>query len=421
MLAAMGETFVGARWRAGELRVPAEVLRDVLLLATPLPAEDLSLAQAAGLVLAADVASPVPLPRFDNAAMDGFAVRAPDLTSASNQAPVRLRIIGTSVAGEPCRVALTEGSALRIATGAPMPAGGDAVVRLEDAEAPEADAAVFGSAVVSGTNVRRRGEDLQAGDVLLAAGAAMGPGQVAAAAAAGVDRVAVRRRPRVTVIVTGDEVVAAGSVVGEAHVADAIGPALCAALEGLDCVPSLLGPVPDDAGDAAHAVIDAARGADVVITSGGISVGPRDHVRAALLSAGASVVAVAIRPGKPFAFGRRDGSLLFGLPGNPVSALVAFEFFVRPALNVLMGRQPHERLRVTALLDEPFEQRPGRLHLVRARLDRSSPDARVRALDRQGAGSLGSLGQANAWMVVDSEVERLQAGAEVETWPMLPG
>jgi len=421
MLAAMGETNASTPRPTGELRDPAEVLRDVLLLAGPLPSEDLSLADAAGLVLAGDVLSPVALPRFDNAAMDGFAVRASDLTAASHDTPVRLRIIGTSVAGEPCRVGLTEGSALRIATGAPMPAGGDAVVRLEDADVPEADAAAFSTATAPGANVRRTGADVHPGDVLLEAGVAMGPGQVAAASAAGVGRVTVRRRPRVTVIVTGDEVVAAGAPVGEARVADAIGPALCAALERLGCVPSLLGPIPDDASDAAHALIDAARGADVVVTAGGISMGPRDHVRAALMSAGASVVAVAIRPGKPFAYGRRDSSLLFGLPGNPVSALVAFEFFVRPALAVLMGRPPHQRPRVAARLEEPFEQRPGRLHLVRARLDRSRAEARVTALAQQGAGSLGSLGRANAWMIVGPEVERLEAGAEVETWPMLGG
>ena len=148
--------------------------------------------------------------------------------------------------------------------------------------------------------------------------------------------------------------------------------------------------------------------------------GPRDHVRAALSAAGVSVVSVAIRPGKPFAFGRHDGSLVFGLPGNPVSALVAFEFFVRPALAVLMGRSPHERVRVGARLEEAFEQRPGRTNLVRAWLDSTRSPASVRPLAPHTAGSLGSLGRANAWMVVAAEVERLDAGAEVETWPMLP-
>ena len=404
-----------------DLRDAAGVLAEVLALARPLPASELSLADAVGLVLAEDVASPVPLPGFDNAAMDGFAVRAGDLSGASDPAPVHLRIVGTSVAGEPCRATIGEGSALRIATGAPIPAGADAVVRLEDADVPEPDEALFRAAVVPGTNVRRTGEDVAAGDVLLASGTVVGPGQVAAAAAGGLARVPAHRRPRVTVIVTGDEVVAAGSAVGEAHVTDAIGPALSALLADAGCVPSLLGPIPDDAGDAAHALIDAARGADVVVTTGGISMGPRDHVRAALVSAGANVVSVAIRPGKPFAFGRRGESLLFGLPGNPVSALVAFEVFVRPALSALMGRPAGERPRVTARLAEPFSQRPGRLHVVRARLDRSSPGARVTVLAQQGAGSLGSLGRANAWMVVGPDVERLDEGAEVETWPMLPG
>jgi molybdopterin molybdotransferase len=402
------------------MRSATDVLAEELALARPLPAADLSLADASGLVLAEDVVSPTTLPRFDNAAMDGFAVRASDLAGASRDAPVRLRIVGTSVAGEPCRITLAEGSALRIATGAPTPAGGDAVVRVEDADVAEADAALFGAVVAPGANVRRAGEDVRAGNTLLVAGVSIGPGQVAAAAAAGIDRVPVHRRPLVTVIVTGDEVVPAGSAVGEAHVLDAIGPPVCALLENAGCVPSLLGPIPDDAGDAAHALIDAARAADVVITAGGISIGPRDHVRTALSSAGASVVPVAIRPGKPFAFGRQGSSLLFGLPGNPVSALVAFEVFVRPAIAVLMGRAPGDRPRVAARLEEPFEQRPGRLHLVRAHLDRTPAGPRVRPLGPHAAGSLGSLARANAWMVVPADVGRLETGAEVETWPMLP-
>jgi len=425
MLAAMGEPSVRAIHPPAELRAAADVLRDVLLLAEPMPAEAVAPRSALGRVLAGAVASPVALPRFDNAAMDGYAVRADDLSGATEATPVRLRVAGTSVAGEPCRLALASGSVVHIATGAPMPAGGDAVVRLEDVTAPSAapagpEAVAFRAAVARGANVRRAGEDVEAEDVLLVAGSEVGPGQVAAAAAAGIEHVPVHRRPRVAVVVTGDEVVSAGTTVGEAHVADAIGPALCALLDGAGCVSSLLGPIPDGAGDAARALAEAARGADVVVTAGGISMGPRDNVRAALLSAGASVVAVAIRPGKPFAFGRRDQCLMFGLPGNPVSALVAFEVFVRPALSALMGRSPHERSRVQARLEEPFEQRPGRLHLVRARLDEAPGGARVRALGGQGAGSLGSLARANAWMIVDPQVERLDAGAEVETWPALP-
>jgi molybdopterin molybdotransferase len=376
------------------------------------------LGDAIGLVLAEDVRSPQALPRFDNAAMDGFAVRTADLANAVPTAPVTLPLAGAVVAGTSSVPALAERSALRVATGAPLPDGAEAVVRLEEV-AESGDAVTFGAAAKQGSNVRRRGEDVAEGDVLLRAGVPIGPGQLSAAAAAGVERIPVHRRPRVSVVVTGDEVLAEGERLSESKVFDAIGPMLASVLVHMGCRPARREPVDDDRDAIVAALAEEAEASDAVITVGGISVGPRDFVRGALEAAGGRVVQVAVRPGKPFGFGRTDAAALFSLPGNPVSALVAFELFVRPALATMLGRTtPRDAVR--ARVTEAFAQRPGRLHLVRAWLDREHGGATVRPLGPHAAGSLGSLAAANAWMVVPPEVERLDEGAEVETWPMLP-
>jgi molybdopterin molybdotransferase len=358
------------------------------------------------------------LPRFDNAAMDGFAVRSEDLANAVPTAPVTLPITDAVVAGAANVPTLPERAAVRVATGAPLPAGADAVVRLEEVRESGAEA-TFVAAAKEGTNVRRRAEDVSEGDVLLRAGVRIGPGQLAAASAAGVERISVHRRPRVVVMVTGDEVAAEGERLTDGKVFDAIGPALASMLTRMGCRPVRREPVDDDEDAIAAALAQEAESSDAVITVGGISVGPRDFVRTVLEGAGGRVVQVAMRPGKPFGFGRTGTAALFSLPGNPVSALVAFELLVRPALGAMLGRKA-VREPVRARLIEPFTQRRGRLHLVRAWLEHRDGEATVRPLGPHAAGSLGSLAGANAWMVVAPDVERLEAGTVVETWPMLP-
>jgi molybdopterin molybdotransferase len=408
----------GAAAGATPLQPAAEVLAMVLECVRPQPAESVPLRDALGLVVAEDLRSPEALPRFDNAAMDGFAVRSEDLTNAVPTAPVTLPITGAVVAGAATVPALREGSAARVATGAPLPGGADAVVRIEEVQAT-GDAVTFTAAAKEGTNVRRRAEDVGEGDVLLRAGVPVGPGQVAAAAAAGVERISVHRRPRISVIVTGDEVAAEGERMSETKVFDAIGPTLAELLTHMGCRPARREPVDDDPDAIAAALREGAASFDAVITVGGISVGPRDFVRGALEAAGGRLVQVAMRPGKPFGFGRTGGAAVFSLPGNPVSALVAFELFVRPALATMLGRAASRRA-VDARLTESFAQRPGRLHLVRAWLDQEDGIPTVRPLGPHAAGSLGSLARANAWMVVAPDIERLEAGTVVETWPMLP-
>src|SRR5262249_36819075 len=215
------------------------------------------------------------------------------------------------------------------------------------------------------------------------------------------------------------EVVAEGERITEGKVFDAIGPTLAAMLRRMGCRPVRREPVDDEPGAIGAALRDEVASSDAVITVGGISVGPRDFVRTVLEGAGGRVVQVAMRPGKPFGFGRLGTAALFSLPGNPVSALVAFELFVRPALGAMLGREA-VRDSVQARLLESFTQRTGRLHLVRARLEYSDGEATVRPLGPHAAGSLGSLSGANAWMVVAPDIERLEAGTVVETWPMLP-
>jgi molybdopterin molybdotransferase len=396
--------------------VPVDlVLARVLEGLAALPAEAAPLEECGGRVLAESISAPFELPRFDNAAMDGFAVRSADLAGATRADPAILTVAGASYAGAASAEALTPETCVRIATGAPIPDGADAVVRLEDS-IEHGDRVSVGRPVAAGENVRHRGEDLERGEEVLLEGTTIGPGQVAAAAALGLERLPVPRRPVVSVIVTGDEVVGAGRELGEASVFDAAGPGLRAAAQGLGCTGRIRGPVADDPAELARCVREEAQRADVVLTVGGVSVGPRDHVRTALGDL-VEVFRVALRPARPFATGRSGDALVCCLPGNPLAAMAAFEVFVRPALNMLLGRQPGVRRRLTARLDGPFEQAPGRMHLLRAVVRPAGDEWRVHVVGPAGAGRLAPLARSNAWLVVPADAGPLAEGAVVEVWP----
>jgi molybdopterin molybdotransferase len=396
--------------------VPVDlVLARVLEGLAALPTEAAPLDECSGRVLAESIPAPFDLPRFDNAAMDGFAVWSADLAGASPADPAVLTVSGASFAGAAPESALMPGTCIRIATGAPMPDGADAVVRLEESVERGAGISV-GRPVAAGENVRRRGEDLKRGEQVLAQGTTIGPGQVVAAAALGVERLPVPRRPLVTVIVTGDEVVPAGRPLGEASVFDAAGPGLRAAAHGLGCSVMIRGPVADDPAELARCVRDEAQHADVVLTVGGVSVGPRDHVRTALGDQ-VEVFRVALRPARPFATGRSGDALVCCLPGNPLAAMAAFEVFVRPALNVLLGRPSGERRQVTARLDGPLEGAPGRLHLLPALVTPVGDEWRVHVVGPAGAGRLAPLARSNAWLVVQADAGPPAEGDAVQVWP----
>lgn len=391
-----------------------EARRLVLERVAPLGAEEVPVGDALGRVLAEPVRSADPVPGFDNSAMDGFAVRAADTAGAAPGSPATLRIAAESRAGRPASAALQPGEAFAISTGAALPAGADAVVRIEDAEA--ADGRVLVSAEVEpGRDVRRAGEDIEAGDRVLAPGTALGPAELGVLVSAGRAEARCARRPRVRVVVTGDELLEPGEPMRPGGVRNSNAhtvPAL-ARLAGAE-VASI-----ETAGDeaaATRAAIERALDADVAVVCGGVSVGEHDHVRPALRELGAEEVfwGVALRPGGPTWFGTMEDTLVFGLPGNPVSAIVTFVLFARPALRAMAGT-PTEPDRTTVILDVPYEaKKPGRAHAVRCRLRLAEDGWHATPTGPQGSHILTSMLGADALAILPAAAGPLAAGEQVE-------
>lgn len=374
----------------------------------PLDGEAVDLWAAHGRVLAAPLIAARDLPGFDDAAMDGFAVRAGD---GAGPRP----IVGEVRAGARDVAALLPGAAMRITTGAPLPPGADAVVMREDAV--EAGATVTLPATEVGANVRRRGSDLVTGALALTAGAALGPGELGLLAALGVARPVVVRRPRVAILATGDELVDVGTPAGPGQRVDSSAHTLLAACVEAGAAPTYLGVAPDEPAaltDRLRAALDA----DVLLTTGGVSVGGHDHVKAALAAVGATLELwkVAMRPGKPIAFARAGATACFGLPGNPVSTWVAFELFVRPYLRALAGHAAPHRPRVPVRLTAPYRKPVGRTHLVRATVRRDGDTLYATPLANQSSGALTSMRQVDALVEIDAAATALDAGAPTYAW-----
>ncbi|MCW3016997.1 MAG: molybdenum cofactor synthesis domain protein [Solirubrobacterales bacterium] len=338
-----------------------QTARDRVLAAVRrLPLEAVPLAGALGRVLSADLHAGGDVPPFTNSAMDGFAVR-------SGPADRVLRIVGESRAGAPADTAVTDDSAIRISTGAMLPDGADAVIMVERTEEDPSTHTVRLHAVVTpGQNVRGAGEDMRAGSVVLPAGTVIRAAAVGVAAGAHAGSLSCARRPRVAVLATGDELVPPGAPLlpGQIHNSNSLTLAALATEAGADVV--LVDHVPDRAEATRDAIAAALDDADVLVLSGGVSVGPHDHVKAALEASGVveHFWRVALRPGKPTWFGTRGEQLVFGLPGNPVSSMVTFLLFARPALRALQGADPAAR-RVRMPLAQPVPQTAGRDELVR--------------------------------------------------------
>jgi molybdopterin molybdotransferase len=435
--------------------------RDAVLAAVPGPTEPevAWLPDALGRVLAADVVSELDLPPWDNSAMDGFAIRAADLAGASETAPVLLRVAGDVPAGVAPKERVERGTAARIATGARIPTGADAVIQVEltspadetgtplgpasrDASGPLPGWILGNRAVAAGTAIRRAGSDLRFGDHVLEAGSLVRPASIAVAAGVGIRQLTVRRRPIVGVLATGDEVRSAGQPLGEAGIPDANGPALMALVEDAGGDPRFLGIAADRLEDVrARLCAGLAEDPDVIIVSGGVSVGPYDHVRAAFEEVGqVGLWRVAVQPGKPFAFGttrsagpagrpQRDRPvLLFGLPGNPVSTFVTFEIFIRPALLALAGRRDLWRSVDRGVLLDEARTSNGRRAFLRVTAERDGAGAVVRdgsgraqvRLSRgpegQGSHVLSALAAADALAIVPEAVAVHHAGDQVELW-----
>jgi molybdopterin molybdotransferase len=435
--------------------LPVEVARSRVLDAVdgPLPSETVAIEMALGRVAAARVLATTDLPPWDNSAMDGYAVRAAEVATASEDDPVILRLAGESAAGGSAGALSEPGSAIRIATGAPLPAGADAVVQVELTTPLDADGAPAGergrqaraglpatvmvhAAVPAGASIRRRGSDLRSGTVVLEPGTKLGPAGIGLVAGAGVGEIQVHRRPIVAVLATGDEVRSTGSPLGPSGIPDANGPGLraLAAAAGAEVID--LGIARDRLEDVIEHLRRGVAQADVVIVSGGVSVGPYDVVRAAFDAVGSvSLWRVALQPGKPFAFGtapRPDGHdvLLFGLPGNPVSSFVTFEIFVRPALRRLAGHTDLLRPSEAGVLLDPVTKSLGRRAYLRVEVERRSDGAPVRDRDgrlqlhlagaRAGAGQgshvLSTLASADALAAVSEAFDEVPPGTEVDVF-----
>jgi molybdopterin molybdotransferase len=445
----------------GLLTVEAALERVLGAIAGPTPAEVAFLSEALGRVAAEPAASPIDLPPWDNSAMDGYAVRASDIAAATESAPARVEVNGEVRAGQPAEAEVRRGTAIRIATGAPLPPGADAVVPVEattplgadgaisgprgrDATGPMPHAILVHAAVPVGGSIRRRGSDLAAGTVVVEAGGSLTPAVIGLVAGSGLDQLRVHRRPRVGVLATGDEVRAPGRELGPAGIPDANGPALAAMIDAAGGEAHALGIAADRFDDVRSRVCAGlVGGLDALIISGGVSVGPYDVVRSVFEEFGSvDLWRVAVQPGKPFAFGTarapgddgtdpaRPATLLFGLPGNPVSTFVTFELFVRPALRRMAGHRDDDLHRPTdqAVLADPIEKSHGRRAFVRVRVDRDGRGTpvrddrgRVRARLAGGAGGQGShvlsaLATADALAVIPEADDALQAGSDVTLW-----
>ena len=406
-----------------------EALEHILQGVLPLRPEPLPLSEALGRVLSEDVAALLTLPPWDNSAMDGYAVRAADVVLASPATPVTLRVVGEVAAGHEPTVHVEPGSAVRVLTGAIIPPGADTVVPVEDTDAAQGIAALptmvaIHAAAPAGQHIRRAGSDIREGGALLSAGTRIGPARVALLAAAGHARVNVHRRPRVAIVATGDELRPIGETLGPASIPDSNSESIAAQVTAAGAEPVRLGIAGDDPDAVRERLLEGMLAADVLIVTGGVSVGAHDVVKEVFADIGSlDLWRVAIQPGKPLAYGsapRPDGGhcLLFGLPGNPVSSFVTFELFVRPLLRRLRGEAADMgRLVVQATLGEAVTKSAARRAFVRVRLEPDPADAgRYLAHLAGGQGSyvLSALAAADGLAIIPEGAAEAPAGTHVE-------
>jgi molybdopterin molybdotransferase len=387
--------------------------------------ENIALKAASGRVFAQDLRASEDSPRFDNSSMDGFAVRAADLLSASEQQPATLTVVGDIPAGTAVTKEVLAGQAMRIMTGAAMPPGADAVIPVEDTDAPVAlpGAPLPAQVLVnrnlkSGDYVRPAGQDFHAGDVLLKAGSRLRPQDLALAAMLGQAELQVYKKPRVAILSSGDELVTVDQPLGPGKIHETNSYALAALVESAGGEPVLLGIAQDTLEDV-QAILERAvgQGADLILSSAGVSVGAYDYLREAVLSQGElDFWKVNMRPGKPFAFGRYRGIPYIGLPGNPASAFVGFEVFVRAALHK-MGGAFWQRRALRARVTEDVES-DGRESYLRVQIKSHADGLDLLLTGHQGSGNLYSLVQAEGLMIVPAGVTHLTAGSFVDVWPL---
>ena len=393
--------------------IPLDEARSYVLAGCrPLEVVEVTLDHADALILAEQVVAAEAVPPFANTAMDGFAVRAADTVNA----PADLRIVGTLAAGAAPDRPVEPGEAIRIMTGAPMPPGADAVIMVELTSVSADDAVVtIERAVPVGNHVRGIGEDLSVGQLVFEAGTELTPGHLGVLASLGSATVRTHRRPRVGVLSTGDELVAAGEPLAPGQIRDSNRRTLLALVGRTGCVPVDLGLVRDDEALIREAISAGAASCDALITSGGVSMGDYDYVKAVLDDLGEMRwMQVAIKPAKPLAFGLVGRTPVFGLPGNPVSSMVSFELFARPGLRTLMGHAEPGRPSVRAIADADLKRHSdGKIHFARVVVTLVDGEHRVVSAGGQGSHQLHAMATANALAVLPNG-EGAQAGDSVE-------
>ena len=401
-----------------EEMTPVEAHLDAIL--ALLPSADpieLRIADALGLVLAHDVTCHVTVPAFPNSAMDGFAVVAADIAEARVDGPVELPVIGEIGAGAAELPSLARGQAVRIMTGAPLPPGADTVVPVELTSSERREQVAVHRALERGSNVRRPGEDLTPGQPLIAAGRRLSPADIGLLAAAGTTRVTCVPPPRVVIMSTGDELVRAEHEPGPGQIRDTNGPMLSALVRATGAVPFSAGIVGDDRKALMYTFDTNLGHADLFVCTGGASAGTRDLLPDVIGAMGdVESVKVAMKPGMPQIRGRIGRVPVIGLPGNPVSAFVSFEVFVRPAVRHMQGRRDRERPSVVARALEPLESPPHKRSYLRVRLSREDGAWQARSTGAQGSHVISSIAQADGLAVVPEDVTEVRPGEQVRVY-----
>jgi len=407
-----------------------EALEKVLTMFHPLEAECVPVLETLGRVLAEDIIAKGDIPPHPNTAMDGYAVQAADLAGAGPTSPKRLRVIENLAAGYLATQRVTPGTAIRIMTGAPMPDGADAVIPFEETHQDGEWVDCF-AAIRVGENVRPAGEDVRAGERTLARGTRIRPQEIGMLAALGYSKVAVIRRPRVAILATGDELVDIEAPLLPGKIRNANSYSNAAQVLQYGGIPLLLGIARDTVDDlTARIRAGLTQGADLLITSGGVSVGDFDVVKTVLAAEGEiSFWRVRMKPGKPLAFGYITADVngtprtvpLLGMPGNPVSAMVSFELFARPAILTMLGVKDLHKPTFEAILDQAIPRKDGRRHYVRVRLERRADGFHAVLTGDQGSGILNSMVQSDGLAIIPEEWNHVPAGTRVQAMPFDAG
>jgi molybdopterin molybdotransferase len=391
-----------------------EALDKILSHIQPLGTEKVSLTDALGRVLAEDIYAPRDIPPLDNSGMDGYAVRWEDITNASQDRPIRLGVIGDLPAGFIAKKEVRKGQAIRIMTGAPIPEGADTVVPVEETK-KDGNFVLISKAIVLGDSIRHAGEDVKKGDRVISKGDLIRPAEAGMLASVSRSSIHVYQRPLVAILCTGEELVDVDESLNDAKIVSSNSYTLAAQVKDCGAIPIQLGIAKDRKEEIEQKLSQGLR-ADVLVSSAGVSVGDYDYVRDVLSDLGMEMIfwKVAMKPGKPLAFGTIRGKPVFGLPGNPVSSMVSFEQFVRPSLLKMMGHSNLFRPVIEAILKEEIHKEPGRRHFIRAFVSFEQDHYYVTTTGDQGSAILRSMIKANGLVIIPENERYVRAGEKVK-------